>query len=238
MSPVFLLLWLCPFIIANLLQLSFPCRRIAKNAMVLSERFDLSDEMAELRLHFHMGAGHLESFQFGASNLRKGFGSGLTSGNANTAFYCAIQGTFYSIISAEKELNLLLQEIDYYLHLLKTYKSEMTRYYMLCYRETVSILIDKGDATGIEAKLCHDDVSDPGNKLLEVFYFHEVFRNHWLGYPERSNHYVKKYEELIEPRYFEAYIIKFYKGKAQSVYCCTTFTPGTHSRTSFYRYSA
>ena len=197
--------------------------------MVLSEKFNLSNRMAEIRLHFYMGAGHLESFQFGASQLRKGFGSGLTSGDANTAFYCAIQGTFFSIISGEKELSLLLQEIDYYLHLLKTYKSEMTRKYLLCYRETVSILIDKGEATAIDAKLSHEDVSDPGNKLLEVFYFHEVFRNYWLGYPERSKYYIKKYGEIVEPRYFEVYVVKFYSGKFQSVYFGTPFTPGSRS---------
>ena len=184
----------------------------------MSERFDSSDEMAELRLHYHAGAGHLESFQSGAKQLRKGFGSGLTSGNANAAFYCAIQGTFFSIISGEKELTLILQEIDYYLNLLKTYKSEMTRHYLLCYHETVSLLIDKGEATGIEAKLCYGDVCDPGNKLLEVYYFHMVFRNYWLGYTERSNHYVQKYDGILQPRYFEAYIIKFYHGKLQPVY--------------------
>ena len=207
-------------------HLSFLYSGIAKNAIGLAESLNLTDRMAGIRLHFYMGAGHLESFQVGASQLRKGFGSGLSSGDANTAFYCAIQGTFFSIISGEKELCSLLQEIDYYLHLLKTYSSEMTRKYLLCYRETVSILIDKGEATGIEDRLRFEDVSDPGNKLLEVFYFHELFRHYWLGHPERSNYYIKKYGEIIQPRYFEVYVVKFYSGKFQLVYFGTPFMIG------------
>ena len=141
---------------------------------------------------------------------------------------------YYSIISGEKELTLLLQEIDYYLHLLETYKSEIARYYLLCYRETVSILIDKGQATGIEAEPCYGDVSDPGNKRLEVFYFHQVLQNYWLGYTERSNHYIQKYDDILQQRYFDSYIIKFYHGKLQPVYFEMPFTPGTHSLTPLF----
>ena len=65
--------------------------------MIMSERFDSSDEMAELQLHYHMGAGNLESFQSGANQLRQSLGSGLTSGNANAAFYCAMQGVSHSV---------------------------------------------------------------------------------------------------------------------------------------------
>ena len=182
--------------------------------------------MAEVRLYFQRGAGQLESFQLGAAQLRKSFTSGLSSGNAKIAFYCAGQGTHFSVISAEKDLPSLLQEIDYYLHLLETYKNELTKKCLHCYRETVSSLIDKGQTTAIESKLSYADVSDPGNKHLEVFYFHQVLRNYWLGYSERCQHYIQRYDEIVQPRLFEAHIIKFYRGKLQPVYSRTAHTQG------------
>ena len=179
----------------------------------MSESMNLIDQMADLQLNYYQGPGHLESFQSGAKKLREAFASGLTIGNANTAFYCAIQGTWFSLASGEKDLTSLLKQIDYYLHLLGTYKSEMTKYYLLCFRETISILIDKGEATGIDDKLTQEDVSNPDNKLLELFYFHQTFRNFWLGYTERCQHYVKLFLELKQPRYYDMYIFKFYQGK-------------------------
>jgi|SaaInl74LU_5_DNA_1037368.scaffolds.fasta_scaffold04516_2 hypothetical protein len=76
---------------------------VAENAMLLAERFDLSDEMVDVQLHFHRGAGQLDSYQLCATQLRKSFASGLSSGNANIAFFCAGQGVQFSMISAEKE---------------------------------------------------------------------------------------------------------------------------------------
>ena len=85
----------------------------------------------------------------------------------------------------------LLKEIDYYLHLLKTYKSELAMKMIMFYRETVSTLIDRGERNGIEANLLSND-TEQGRKLLEVFYFNAVFRNYWLGYTERCHHFAQK----------------------------------------------
>ena len=197
-------------------QLCFLARsRIAKNALALSEKFGSSGEKTELCVNYYMGAGHLDSYQLGANQLRKAFSSGVSSGNANAAFYCAGHGTHFSTISAETDLPSLLLQIDYYLRLLEIYKSEMAKKFILCYRETISTLIDRGQSTGIEAKLSYGDASDPGigNKLLEVFYFHQVFRNYWLGYSERCHHYVQKYFAISKPGHFFIYVIKFYHGK-------------------------
>ena len=85
----------------------------------------------------------------------------------------------------------LLKEIDYYLHLLKTYKSELAMKLLMFYRATVSTLIDRGERNGIEANLFSND-TEPGPKLREVFYFNAVFRNYWLGYTERCHHFAQK----------------------------------------------
>lgn len=186
--------------------------------MALSERFGLCEQTAELCASYYIGAGHLDSYQSGAKQLRKGFQSGLSSGNANTAFYCAGQLTYFSTIGGEKDLTSLLKEIDYYLHLLETYKSEMIKNSILIIRETVSILIDKGEATGIEATPCHGDLNDPGNRReARVFYCHQALRNYWLGYTERCLHFVQKCFDVYEPEKLEVYVIKFYHGKVQDV---------------------
>ena len=193
----------------------FAHSHIAKNALAMSEKFGSSDKKTELCVNYYMGAGHLDSYQSGADQLRRGFASGMSSGNASMAFYCASHGIHFSTISAEQDLPSLLKEIDYYLHLLDVYKSEMAKKFILCYRETVSTLIDRGEATGIEAKLSYADATDPGigNKLLEVFYFHQVFRNYWLGYTERCHHYGKKSLTISRPGHFFIFVIKFYHGK-------------------------
>ncbi len=204
-----------------LLPYHFTRSRIAKNAMALSERFQSTDQMAELSLIFHNTVGYLEWFHPGAQRLRVCFHSALSSGNANMGFLCAAQSINFSILSGEKELNSLLKEIDYYLHLLETYKSEVSRKYLLCARETVSILIDKGEATnnGIEAKdyTSHLDMSDPGNKFLDTFYCHQVMRNFWLGYDERCRHFAQKgFARIRQGMYLQGLylylIIKFYYG--------------------------
>eukprot|EP00984_Skeletonema_dohrnii_P009487 scaffold3626_cov69-Skeletonema_dohrnii-CCMP3373.AAC.1 len=186
--------------------------RIAKDAMTLAERFNLSDQMAQLRLNFTNAVGHLEWFHAGAQRLRVCFDSALSSGNAEIGFFCALQLVNRSIISGEKELTSLLKEIDYYLHLLETYKSEVSKNYLLSSRETVSMLIDKGEATSIEAKEYLGDVTDPGNKFMETFYYQQVLRNFWLGYGERCRHFAQKgFARIPQGKYF-FHIIKFYYG--------------------------
>ena len=187
---------------------------IAKSAMSLSERFNLPDQVAELRLNFYMGAGSLEPSHSGATGLRGGFQSGLSSGTANMAFYCAVLAAHFSFISGEKDLSSLMAEIDYYLHLLETYKSEMAKNFLLCIRESVSILIDNGEATSIEAKASYGDLNDPGNMLLETYNFHQMLRCFWKGHVERAQYYVEKYDAMIRPtRNCDKIIMKFYHGK-------------------------
>ena len=212
---------------------SLPRSRIAENALILSEKLDSSEDIAEVRLFFWRGVGQFHSYQSGAAQLRKSFLTSMSFGNAKLAFYCAGQGTQFSTISAEKDLASLLKEIDYYLHLLETYKNQMAQMILLCYRETVSALIDKGETTSIQARLSYADVCGPGGALQEVFYFHQVFRNYWQGYSERCQHYVEKYGELAQPSLLETYIIKFYQGKFHSLYFVSPHPLETHSHTPF-----
>ena len=187
---------------------------IAKSAMSLSERFNLSDQVAELRLSFYMGAGSIEPFHSCAAGCREGFQSGLSSGTANMAFYCAALAAHFSLISGEKDLCSLMAEIDYYLQLLETYKSDLAKNFLLCIRETISTLIDKGEATSIKAEASYGDLDDPGNKLLETYNFYQMLRNFWHGFSQRSEYFYGKYVAMTRPKInCDNYIMKFYHGK-------------------------
>jgi hypothetical protein len=121
--------------------------RIAKNAISLLERFNVPAQIPELYFHFYGRiAWRFEPFQAGIDSLRHGFEAGLSYGNNDMALHCALHVIKYLLFSGAN-LKSLLKEIDYYFHLLETYKSELARNYMLNFRETVSLLIDNGQAT-------------------------------------------------------------------------------------------
>jgi len=152
-------------------------------------------------------AWHYEPFQVCGDNLRRGFESGLSSGS-NLGFHCAFHVIKTAIISGEK-LDSLLKEIDYYLHLLKTYKSELMKNALLISRETVSALIDKGEATSIEAKVFNNSSQEP-------VFFHQAYRAFWSGYTVRCHHYFEKCSQLSgQYVQFNPFVLKFYHGKHQ-----------------------
>lgn len=187
----------------------FFCSHIAKNALSLLERFDVGgDQISGIFMNFYGRiAWNFEPFQVCGDNLRRGFESGLSSGS-NFGFNCAFHVIKTGIISGEN-LVALLKEIDYYLHLLKTYKSELMRNALLISRETVSALIDKGGVTGIEVKV----VSNSGQ---EPVLFHQAFRAFWSGYTVRCHHFFEKCSQLSGLYVqFNPILLKFYHGKLQ-----------------------
>ena len=181
--------------------------------MLISKSFNiLPDEMAELNFEFAYAVGYLEWFHSGVRRLRGGFESSLSSGHANMGFLCAGLSTIFSIFSGEKNLILLLKEIDYYLHLLKTYKSEMTRKLLLISRETVSKLIDKGEATSIEG----EDNSKPEAKTgkhLDLMHVNATIQNYYLGYSERCRFFAyKSLASFPKPGRLYRVVVLFYHG--------------------------
>jgi len=180
----------------------------------LLERFDAVDQIPLVYFNFYgRVAWRFEPFQVCADKTRRAFEIALSSGHVDIAFYSSFHVAKYAIFSGEN-LRSLLKEIDYYLHLLGTYKSEVARNYLLNFRETVSMLIDNGQATSIEAKACVGDLNDPGNKMRESFFFHKAFQCYWLGQAERCRYYSEKCMSILGPlEQFNTYISKFYHGK-------------------------
>eukprot|EP00577_Skeletonema_sp_RCC1716_P008541 CAMPEP_0113418196 /NCGR_PEP_ID=MMETSP0013_2-20120614/26075_1 /TAXON_ID=2843 ORGANISM="Skeletonema costatum, Strain 1716" /NCGR_SAMPLE_ID=MMETSP0013_2 /ASSEMBLY_ACC=CAM_ASM_000158 /LENGTH=743 /DNA_ID=CAMNT_0000305411 /DNA_START=1 /DNA_END=2232 /DNA_ORIENTATION=- /assembly_acc=CAM_ASM_000158 len=197
---------LCEHTIITLLQFTsvvtkdenaVQCYRIAKGAMSLQERFDVSAQIPELYFNFYGRiAWRFEPFQAGIEPLRQGFEVGLSSGNKDMGLHCLIH-TVKNALFSGASLKSTLKEIDYNLHLLKTYKSEVTNNFMLNFRETVSLLIDNGEATSIPEKAVFGDLNDPGNKPREAFFHHAVIRAYWSGYTERCRYYSEKCMNLF-----------------------------------------
>ena len=186
------------------------CSRIADNAMSLSKTYNSSEQMAELNFEFVYSVGYLELFHLGVQRLHEGFESSLSSGNANMGFLCAAQSTTLSIISGVNNL-ALLKEIDFYLHLLGTYKNEMTKRLLLICRKTVSMITDKGESTSVAV------TEYPSNtiprKLQDMAYVLETIENYWLGYSKRSCHFAQKIlASLPKPGRLYRVLILFYHG--------------------------
>ena len=182
--------------------------------MSIAKKFILPDQNAELDLSFVYSVGYLEWFHLGVRRLRGGFESLLSNGIVNMGFLCAAQSTIYSIVSGEKKLTLLLKEVDYYLQLLNTYKSEMTRRLLMICRKIVSMLIDKGKSTSIE------EFDNPGTqgdespqRLLDLVWFTGTIQNYWLGYSERCCHFAQKcFITFMKPGRLYRVIVSFYHG--------------------------
>jgi len=168
--------------------------RMASNAMQLLERFDItSDQIPELFFNFYGRiAWRFEPIESGINSCRRGFEAGLSNGNSDTSFHCAVQVIKNSIFSGTN-LRVILKEIDYYLHLLETHKSELAKNYMLIFRETVSVLIDNGQTTSIAEKADVGEINDASNKMREAVFFHKVIQCFWRGYHERCRHYSENF---------------------------------------------
>ncbi|KAK1741510.1 putative AAA ATPase [Skeletonema marinoi] len=189
------------------------CYRIAKNALSLQERFDVAAQVPELYNNFYgRFAWRFEPFQVCVNNLRRGFEIGFSSGNNDMGLQCAFQLIKTNIFSGSN-LKSLLNEIDYYLHFFKTFQITRGINVLVIFRETVSVLIDKGQATSIEAKAAFEDLNDPENRLRGVLYFHKAIQAYWSGYTERCQYYIGKYLSVIgQDVRLSTFQMEFYHG--------------------------
>ena len=196
----------------------FAHSRIAKGAMSLLERLDVADQLPVILLNFNgWVAWRFEPFQVCGDKTRRAFETALSLGNVGLAFYCSFHVIKYAIFSGAN-LRSLLKEIDYYLHLLKTYKREVPRNYLLNFRETVSLLIDKGQATSIEAKACIEDLNNPDNRMRESLFFYKAVQCYWVGHTERCKYFSEKCMPILAPlEQLDTYLSKFYHGKEVDV---------------------
>ena len=169
--------------------------------------------MAGLACEYVYSVGYLEWFHLGVRRLRSVFESALSSAYAGKAFYSAALLIMLSIICGEKKLTLLLKEIDYYLHMLETYNNEGARTFLLIYRKTVSMLIDKGDATSIGANVDAGEGDALPQVVLDMVNVNGTIQSYWLGYKERCCHFAQKcFDSLPSPGRKYRVVVLFYYG--------------------------
>jgi len=162
--------------------------------MAMSKNFDLEDQLKLFFTFYGCVAWRVEPIRSCATNsLRQGFESGMTNGDTHTAFHSALQHIQMGFVGGDN-LQSLLKDIDYYLTVFAEYNNAMVKNFMLIFRETVSILIDKGEATSIEEKAVYADADAKEygkDKLFQSSLCHKALRSFWLGHHERCNHYMK-----------------------------------------------
>ena len=173
----------------------------------------MATQLPEIYFNFYgRVAWRFEPFQDGMVRLRQGFEAGLSSGHVDMGFYCLVFFIKLSIVSGAN-LKSTLQEIDSHLRLLKTYKSEVSNNYILNYRETVSLLIEKGGARSTEVKDDFGIVDESKLRDDELFY-HKGIRAFWLGHTEQCQYNSKKFMSLsLEELGMIKSQVEFYHGK-------------------------
>ena len=182
--------------------------------MTLLKRFDATDQFPEFYLNFYGRIGwRFDPLQVCAEKSRRAFEAALSLGKVDIAFYCSVHVIKNSFLSGTN-LKSVLKEIDYFLHLLKTYKKEFPLNFLLIFRETASLLIDNGMETSIEATPSVGDLDDPGNKLRESLIFHRAIQSFWFGHAERCRYHCGKCSTVLGPLgQLNGYMSKFYHGK-------------------------
>ena len=180
---------------------------MAKNALSMLKRFDVYNQYPLFYLDYYgRFAWRFEPLQVCADELRRAFEAALSLGQVQTAFHCAAHSIKTSIFSGSN-LKSILKEIDYYLHLLKTYKSEVSKNFLLIFRETVCLLIDNGKTNSIESAPCVGDLNDPANKQRESALFHKAMQCMWIGHAQRFRYYSEKRVLILARKLFKVLIV-------------------------------
>jgi len=187
--------------------------KIGKLAIALLNQFESSDILARSYfVYYGFVAHYTDPIQSCDDMLEKGFQNGMSNGDTFSAFFCANHHIRLSLIGGAN-LQSLLRDTDYYLNIVGQHDNTVSKRYFLIFRETISTLINKGsprkgngEAESNET-LCNIRHSETVN-------FHKALQSFWLGYAERSHHYVTKLLQISGCGRHHRYIITFYHGVA------------------------
>ena len=129
------------------------------------------------------------------------------------AFYSATMFSKLAFFSGEN-LQALLKDINYYIDVMKTLNNKNSLPYLLQLRETVSILIDKGQHTESQSNaetLCEGVSSCTAEveKWQEGMLVNRTLQAFWCGHAQRCNHYATKMTELQSVNTLNKLIISF-----------------------------
>jgi len=139
---------------------------------------------------------------------------GISGGStANIAFYNSIHLVRLSLLCGVK-LSSLLEETDSHLEVMTRFHNKLSMPYLLAYRETISLLIDKGQSTGSSRKMeNYEEMTSNAvyaQRHNETQYFNKMFQAFWQGHSSRCHHYAKKALEMNLLGRHNRLIILFY----------------------------
>jgi tetratricopeptide (TPR) repeat protein len=186
-------------------------------AMSMSKRFGSKDQAALFLSFYPMVGWRFEPMRSCANNLLRGFESGLSIGDAHSAFHSTLQHIRFAFFSGEN-LQKMLKDIDYYLGLMAEYNNEMVKNFMLILRETFSTLFDKGEASSIDEKAVYatangnDANVNADDQHFLMSYCYKIVQSFWLGHHERCNHQMGKLPTNLSPIHLQSIWISFYFG--------------------------
>jgi len=184
--------------------------RVGNIGMSMLKRWVDSSDILPKVTHCYYGfvALHTLPLQECSDNLRKGFEVGMSSGDsAVNAFYNSMHLSRIALLSGEN-LSAILKEIDYHLEVMMRFCNKVSMPHVQAYRETISILIDKGESTGPNPKRNYacpyipsriekmDSNSIYALRNKENVYINRTMQSFWLGYSQRCYHYATKALEM------------------------------------------
>ena len=120
--------------------------------------------------------------------------------SATFAFYNSMHLIRVALLGGEN-LSTLLKETDYHLEVMTRFRSKLSVTFLSAYRETISMLIDKGQSTGPKISYAKLEETMASNAVYaqrheETVYVSRTFQSFWMGYSERCHHYAKKSLEM------------------------------------------
>ena len=172
--------------------------RVGKAVMSLIEMpgLDSNPEIVPRTYFIYYGtvATWSEPLEVCYTHLRKGIEVGMSCGNSeNIAFYNSTLLVRCALLGGE-HLPSLLKETDVHLKAMHGFGNNLSVPYTSAYRETISILIDKGEHTA------SNDFNIDINSESEVYthrynepvWLNKMLQNFWLGYATRCHHFATK----------------------------------------------
>jgi hypothetical protein len=168
--------------------------RWGKAALTCSKkRFQSSDQMASLYcVYYGLVAFHTEPLQSCAGMLQKGYEAALSRGDIGRASSNSVQ-YIKSLLMAGESLPTLLEKVNSYLELSKTFQCPFFFVYHTIFRETISALIGKEGSTDTDRHPEHQPAEKANLRILETIHFHRAIQAYWLGHSERCLYFADKF---------------------------------------------
>jgi hypothetical protein len=170
--------------------------QIGKAAMsCFKQRYNTPDLVPDIyAVYYGFLAPYTEPLQTCADMLRQGFDAGMSLGETGAAFLNSSLHIRTGLIAGDR-LPTLLEMVDCYLKQQTMNQHESARPYMLIFRGTISVLIDKGDTASLSSNDVLEVSTDTENSnMLEAMYFHLSIQAYWQGHSDRCQYFIEKFQ--------------------------------------------